>query len=172
MRKPRSDSKLLNLPGEQKDQILDWMIGGQSLASVRTLVRDQFGITSSESSLSGFWQQEAPKRFIKQRMKSLSVAREIANEAQKTPSMFDAAMVDRLSQLAFELSITPGADPDTVKAFVMMVLKARDQDLESRRVALLEEKAKQAEKAAGVVSDSKLSEAEKQTRLKQIFGAA
>lgn len=172
MRKPRSDSKLLNLPEEKKQQILDWMVAGQSMAAVRELVNGEFGFTVSVSSLSGFWQIEAPKHFIRQRLKSHSVASELAAEARKAPTMFDAAMVDRISQFAFELSITPGADPETVKAFVMMVLKAREQDLAARRVALLEEKAKQAEKAAGVVGDTTLSDEEKQRRMRQIFGVS
>src|SRR6266496_78470 len=172
MRKTRSDSKLLNLPDEKKDPILDWMLGGMSYTAVREMVAKEFGIKSSPAALSAFYAQEAPKRFIKQRLKSLSVAAEIADEAQKTPSMFAPATIERMQQLAFEQSITPGADPDTVKSFFMMMLKARDQDLESRRVALLEEKAKQAEKASGVVTDSKLTPEEKQIRLKQIFGAA
>lgn len=172
MRKPRSDSKLLNLPDEQKSEILDLMERGLSYKEVRAVLEKDFGIKSSPSSLSGFYSQEKAKRVVMQRLQSLSIAREISDEAKARPAVFDAAMVERISQLAFEISIQSNADPDVVKQFFSMVLKARDQELESRKVALLELKAAQAEKAAGVIGDSKLSEPEKAQRLRQIFGAA
>jgi hypothetical protein len=172
MRKPRSDSKLLNLTEEQKDEILDLMETGQSYKDLSGAIEKEFGVRSSPAALSYFYSQEKAKRVVKQRLQSLSVAHEISEEAKKRPSLFDAAMIERISQLAFELSIAPKADPDVVKQFFYMVLKARDQEIQSRKLTLLEEKANQADQAKKTLGDGKLTPEQKQTRLKQIFGAA
>lgn len=172
MRKPRSDSKLLNLPEEQRDQILDWIKEGQPYTAVREMVQKEFGVRCAVSAFTSFYQQEAPKALIKRRLQSLGIAQQIAEDAKKRPAQFSAATAEQIAQIAFELSINPKATPADIKTFYDLLLKSRDQDLESRRVSLLEQKAAQAEKAHGVMSDSKLTETEKQTRLRQIFGAA
>jgi hypothetical protein len=172
MRKPRSDSKLLNLPQAKKDQILDWIEEGQSYASVLQLIAGELGIRSSSGALSGFYQQEMPKRLTLRRVDALHVASEIVAEAKKRPAQFNEATTEKIAQTAFELAISPQSSPKVVKTFFDLVLKSREQDLDARRVALMEQRAAQAEKAQGVMSDSKLTESEKQTRLRQIFGAA
>jgi hypothetical protein len=172
VRKPRSDSKLLNLPEEQRDQILDWIRGrptvhGRARDGAKRIWRAMCGL-----GVYGFYQQEAPKAFIKRRLQSLGIAQQIAEDAKKRPAQFSAATTEQIAQIAFELSINPKATPADIKTFYDLLLKSRDQDLEARRVSLMEQKAAQAEKAQGVMSDSKLTESEKQTRLRQIFGAA
>jgi hypothetical protein len=80
--------------------------------------------------------------------------------------------VERISQIAFELSINPKATSKDVKIFFDMVLKAGDQVLESRKLVLLEEKAKQADEAKETLGDGTLTPEQKQLRMRQIFGAA
>jgi hypothetical protein len=57
-----------------------------------------------------------------------------------------------------------------VMAYLKVQEQRADRRLEERRVAILEQKAKQAEEAEEVTSDKKLSPEEKQTRLRAIFG--
>jgi hypothetical protein len=172
MRKPRSDSKLLNLPEEQRDEILQMMLSGQPYHVVQKLIAgDPFKLSVSLSSLSSFYGHEAPKRLIQNRLNALRIASEIKTEAEKNPGRFDAATIEALTQRAFEIAINPTAAADDVSKLFSLVLKSRDQDLAARRLKVLEDKAKQADKAKDV-SDSPLSAEEKQTRLKQIFGAA
>ena len=171
MRRPRSDSKLLNLPEDRRIEILNLMETGMSYKDLRAAVEKDFGVRCWPSTFSDFYRQEKAKQIINRRIASLSVAHEIAEEAKKRPAQFDSATVDHMSQIAFELAINPQASPKDIKTFFNMVLKARDQDLESRRVALLEEKAKQADKAKDVI-ESELTPEQKALRLKQIFGAS
>lgn len=173
MRKPRSDSKLLNLPEEQRDELLDLMLSGQPYHAVqKILAADPFNVAVSLSSLSSFYAHEAPKRMTERRLGALRIAHEIAEEAQKRPSQFDAATIEALTQKAFELAISPTSPAKDVKSLFMLVLKSRDQDLKERQIVLLETKAKQAEEAAGVTNDSTLSDEEKARRMRQIFGVA
>jgi hypothetical protein len=170
MRKPRSDSKLLNLPDERKSEILDLLdTPGVSLKDARAALARDFGIQSSPASLSHFYSQEKAKRVIARRVESLSVASQIAAEANSRPEQFTRAMTEQIAQIAFELSINPNSSPKDIKTFFDMVLKAGEQDISRRRVALLEQKATQAKETLG---DSKLSDAERVQRMKQIFGAA
>lgn len=172
MRKPRSDSKLLNLPDEQKDEILGLMESGKSYKDLRELIAKEFGVRPSPSSLSHFYSQEKSKQLIQQRIQSLSVANAIRTDAEKNPAAFTPATIERLSQIAFELSIQPGADPKQVREFFKMVLEAGDQQLQRERLEFQKDQASKAKEAAGVASDNSLSAEEKERRMKQIFGAA
>src|ERR1041385_9105024 len=112
MRKIRSDSKLLNLPEEQRTEILNLMESGISYKELKPLLEKEFGIRSSFSSLSDFYSLEKGKRLVEQRLRSLAVAQSVSEEAQKRPSMFIVSAVEQFSQLAFELSIQQKSDPD------------------------------------------------------------
>jgi hypothetical protein len=172
MRKHHPAAKLLNLPQEKKDIILEWMLAGQPYHAVRDLVKEQFGISSSISSFSTFYSEEAPKRLIERRLGALRLAQELAEEAQKRPSQFDSATIEALREKAFALAINPNAPAKDVKSLLMLLLKSRDQDLKERQVVLLEKKAAQADEAAKVVGDKELTPAERDQRMRQIFGVS
>lgn len=169
MKKPRSDAVLLNLPEEQKAQLCDWMLSGLPYHKVKALLKEQFQVTTTLSSLSSFYQDFCSAALLAQRSRAVGVADEIAEEASKTPGRFDTATIDALKQKAFELAIQPMADPRDVKAIFSLVLKARDQDLEARRIVVLEAKAQKADQAEQV-EKSNLPPEEKAARYKEIFG--
>lgn len=171
MKKPRSDAKLVNLPEEQKAQLCDWLLSGMPYHKAKELLKNQFSVSTTLSSLSQFYQDFCSAALLAQRSRAVGVADEIAAEACKTPGRFDAATLDALKQKAFELAIQPLANPGDVKSIFSLVLKARDQDLEERRITVLEAKAKQADQAEAVVK-SDLSPEEKAARFKEIFGMA
>ena len=169
MKKPRSDAKLLNLPEEQRAQLCDWMLSGLPYHKIKGLVSEQFKVATTLSALSSFYQDFCSAALLTQRSRAVGVAEEIAEEAAKTPGRFDAATIDALKQKAFELAIQPMADPRDVKSIFSLVLKARDQDLEARRIAVLEAKAEKADEAEAVAK-SDLTPEEKDVRYKRIFG--
>lgn len=151
--------------------LADWLLGGMPYYEAQRQVKDQFGVeVKSLKSFSAFWQAVCGPLLLVRRNQARTVAGEIAREAEARPGQFDQATIDALKQKAFELSISPQARPKDVKALFMLVLKARDQDLTERKVAILERKAAQADEASAAVGDGKLSPAEKEARLKQIFG--
>jgi hypothetical protein len=173
VKKPRSDSKLLNLSQATRDKIIEILeTSGVKVSDACREIKKQFDVSTSPAALSRFYPKEKSRLVNQQRLQSLAVAHEIATEAKSRPSLFNAALVERISQLAFELSIQPNANPDSVKDFFYMVIKARDQELQDRKVTVIEKKAAQADQAAGVITDQKLSPEEKQKRLRHIFGAA
>lgn len=151
--------------------LADWLLSGMPYYEAQKQVKDQFGVeVRSLKSFSRFWQEVCGPALLARRHQARTVAEELAAEAVKHPGRFDQATIDALKQQAFELSISPNAKPKDVKALFSLVLKARDQDLNERKIAILERKAEQADAAASAVSDGKLSPQEKERRLKQIFG--
>lgn len=172
MKKPRSDAKLKNLPEEQRAQLVEWLLSGLPYHTVRRLVADQFKVETSLSALSEFYQEFCTAALLSRRRQAVSVADEVAAEAEKSPGQFDQATIDALKQKAFELAIQPMADHKAVKSIFSLLLKARDQDLESRRIAVLEAKAAKADAAEKIATDSGLSEEERATRMKQLFAMA
>lgn len=169
MSKPRPDAKLLNLPEEAQAQIAELLLAGTPYHAALKVIEEQFGVKSSMGALSNFWSKVCEPALLARRRRAVSTADEVATEAAATPGRFDAATIDALKQRAFELSIQPGVNPKDVKNIFALVLKARDQDLTERRVKLLEQKAAQADAAAGVMNNAALSEEQKAARMKEIF---
>ena len=171
MRKTRSDSKLLNLPEEQQAQLAEWLLSGVPYHHAREMVSKEFGVVVlGLAAFSEFWQTVCAPALIARRQRAVTTAEEIATEAGATPGRFDASTIDALKQRAFELSISPGANPKDVKAIFALVLKARDQDINERKVALLEAQARKAEAAESVTRDTSLTPEQREARMREIFG--
>jgi hypothetical protein len=172
MRKVRSDAVLLNLPEAQQAQLAEWLLGGMPYHQARELIAKEFGVeVKTLRAFPGFWREVCVPALLRRRSMAVETSEEIAQAAAAHPGQFDAATIDALKQKAFELSTSPQADPRDVKSLFMLVLKSRDQDLNERKITLLERKAAQADQAADVVK-SELTAEEKQARLKSIFGMA
>ena len=180
MSKPRSDAKLLNLPEEEQSALCDWLLSGVPYHKVKSMLKDQFKVSTSLGALSNFYDSVCSAELIARRRRAVSTADEIAKEAEAKPGRFDTATIDALKQKAFELSVSPGADPRDVKSLFMLVLKARDQDLGERNIELARDKFEfDAAKAAMAVlpelrriaNDKSMTEDDKlhQARLK-LFG--
>lgn len=184
-RKPRSDSRLANLPEDDRTRLLEWFTTpGMSLSEIRKLCeldaeKGGLGVKTSTGALSAWWSKHGPEFLIARRSQARSLANDLAEEAKANPAQFEAATIDSIQQQAFTMAQQPGVQPKDVKALFSLILKVRDQEvkrqelaLADRRVALLERKAKQAEEAEGIASDGKLSAQEKEARIKAVFGLA
>jgi len=176
MSKPRSDSKLLNLPDEQQCQIADWLLGGMPYHVVGPLIEKEYGVKVSKNVLMRFWQTVCEPMLLVKRRRAVQTSEAIADEAKARPGQFNAAAIDALQQKAFELMISPQADARDVHDLFSLVLKAQAQEmdksqlaLDERRIKLLEERASQAELAREVVESDETPE-QQQAKLKQIFG--
>lgn len=144
----------MNLPEEKQAQIADWLLSGLPYHQVKQLIDTELKITTSFGALSAFWADVCTPALLARRRRAVTTADEIADEASQKPGKFDEATIEALRQKAFELSVSPRADPRDVKSLFMLVLKARDQDLQERqvdvaerRVALLEQKISEARQA-------------------------
>jgi hypothetical protein len=138
--KPRSDSKLKNLPEEQQAQLADWLLSGVPYHAAKAMVQKEFGVSTGIAALHDFYETVCGPELIARRHRAVTTADQVAEEAAHSPGRFDAATIDALKQKAFELAINPGADPSAVKSLFALVLKARSQDLDERNLNLAREK--------------------------------
>jgi len=143
VRKPRSDSKLKTLPWERQEQLTDWLLAGVPYREIKERVEQEFEITTSDAALSDYWQEFCGPALIARRQKAVSLADEIAEEAASQPGRFDQATLDALKQKAFELAVNPTSDPRDVKGLFMLVLKARDQEMDRQQMEFEREKFRQ-----------------------------
>ena len=172
MKKPRSDAILLNLPEEQQAKLADWLLSGMPYHEARVLVEKEFGKSvKSLSAFAEFWCAVCQPALLSRRSRALGAASVRAEAVRLNAGEFDIATLDAIKQKAYELAESPDANPKDVKSILTLVLKARDQDLEERRISLLEQKARQADEAQQVMA-SALTADEKAARMRQIFGMA
>lgn len=152
MRKPQSKLET-ELSDVQQSELADWLLSGMPYHQARALVAKDFGVTVAISAFTPFWQHVCAPRLIAKRHLALTTAEEIAADAERQPGRFDSATIDALKQRAFELSISPAANPKDVKALFSLVLKSRDQDLKSAQVDLAERRIQLLESQARAVKD-------------------
>lgn len=174
-RKPRSDAKLMALDPEDELRLLQWICTpGCSYLQVRALCaksRAEGGleIKTSVGALSAFWQARGPEYLIRRRREARTLADAVAGEAAGAEVRWDDATIDLLRQQAFALAQNPNVDPGDVKKIFGLVLKARDQDLQARKVAILEKRAALADQAETITRDASLSPADREAKMRQLF---
>lgn len=179
MRKPRSDSPLDGLPKHQRETLERWLFeeNVKYEEAVSRLWND-FGVRCSASGLGQFYQRVAQRRLLARIAENAGKASEIEGEFQKDQAgqaAMPRAVVKLVTQLAFE-EMTAGKNLD--KEFIVKLtklavdsgLKAKKLELDERKVALLEEKAKQADAATQALQNPELSEAQRREKLLSIFG--
>jgi hypothetical protein len=167
-KKPRGDALESRLPETVARELRDGLLGGWTYAEAQEWLAEQ-GHSASSGALSGYWQRVCGPVMRERRRLAAMRAEEVARDASQEAVDWDSAALDRLRQVTFELLLAPGVDADQVKSLMGLVLRARAQDLDSRRVKLLEERAAQADAARGVMGDEALSEEQRRERLREIF---
>jgi hypothetical protein len=135
MKKPRSDSKLLNLPEATQLAIYELLRSGVGYTKAKLIIQKDHGIQTSEAALSGFWdwwsRQEAENRMLK----AVSAATDITETAAEHLPLINQATMAALQQAAFE-TVLAGGDDRRVKDFMTIVLKARALDQADQTLAL------------------------------------
>ena len=163
MKKLRADSTFARLSEEQLAQVDDLLLSGTSYEDVRAYMAE-CGLTCSHTSVADYYHTHIlPRKWARQQR----LAREL--NAVDTSGLDDATL-DAVRARAMELAITPGSEVKHIKALYELVIKAHAQRLDERRVVMLEKKAAAADAAADAVKDKTLSPAEKEARIKEIFG--
>lgn len=168
-RKPRSDSVLDQLPAQQRDALGKWLlVENVSYTEALERLRTEFGVRSSLPALSGFYQRLQQQRLLERISQAKDLARSIKGElaASNTATL---PTIELIAQRAFELAVQESPDVRDLAQLTQLLLKARQMDLDERRIKLLETKAAQADQAGEVVK-SDLSPEEKVTRFREIFG--
>jgi len=117
-------------------QLAEWLLDGTPYHIAIPQVEKEFGVRAGKDSFATFWQEVCVPLLLTRRRQSVETADAVADEASKQPGRFDQATIDALKQRAFDLSISPHANPKDVKALMMLVLKSRDQDITHQQLAL------------------------------------
>jgi hypothetical protein len=167
MKKPRSDSKLDTLPESRVLELRDGLLGGWSYADALSWLASECGLQSSLAALSAFFKRHCAPVLKERRQLAALKAEAIAEDAGVTD--WDAASIEKLRQMVFEFMSDPKSNIENTERLFRLLLKSRDQEVDRRKLALLEARAKQADAAAGVAENSKLSDEEKAAELKRIF---
>lgn len=174
MSKPRNP--LLQMPEGDQARLADWLLGGMTYHEANLLLEKEFSIApGSLSRFTPFWSEVCVPQLLLRRRRMAGTAAERAKEATANPAEFDRATLDALQQKAYELAENPQADPKDVKAILTLLLKAKDQSLEERRLELDLSKFKIEEdaffqrllKSAAEINASNLSNAEKIAAMRQ-----
>lgn len=166
-KKPRSDSKLDSLPEQQLLELRDGLLSGWKLEDAKSWLIVECGVSSSLAALSAFFKRHCVP-VIRDRRQLAALKAEAITEGVGLTD-WDAASIERLRQTVFEFMSNPNADIEATERLFKLLLKSRDQEVDRRKLVLLEEKAKQADAAAGLAKDGKLTDEEKAAELKRIF---
>ena len=180
-KKPRADSKLDSMPESRVMELRDKLLAGESYQDCLSWLLAECGMSSSLAALSSFYKRHCAPVIRERRQLSVVKAEALGDAMAADPVNWDDKIVERTKQLAFEFLTADQNDPEAVSKLLDAVVKARKQefteriqtrraDVEERKLAILEAKAKQADEAAGVAANGTMTPEEKQARLKQIFG--
>jgi len=173
--KPRSDSKLDSLNPELKEMLRGWLLDENlSYAAAKDRLLQDFNVRTSERALHKFYRSRC---FVLRSSEAKAFAEEAVRIAKDSSQDYDEAIGALVKQRAFELAYARDGDLDALQIVTKILgdsakldLKRKDQLLAERRIALLEQKAAQADQARLVSADAELTAEEKETRLKAIFG--
>ena len=163
-RKPRCDAKLLNLPEERREKLVDWLLSGASYDQTRDKVQKEWSFSCSNRSLHEFWDQVCVPTIVSRRTKVAEDAKAITNSIEPGETI-DAASVALVQQRLFELLRSTTVDPSAVRSLFTLLLRIKNQELLERRIELLERKADQAEK---VPNEPSLTPEEYRERMREI----
>ena len=162
MKKLRKDSKFARLTEEQRSE-LGVYLEGHSLEESQQWLAAR-GVDVSLQSISEFYRLHVlPCKW--QRMATVAaVLSKVEGE-----SVTDAAH-RAVAQRVFELSTDPKADPELLAKFYKLMNDGQQTAQSERKLRLLEQKAAAADDAAAAIRDTTLTAAEKEARIKEIFG--
>lgn len=170
MSKPKNP--LLQMPESHQARLAEWLLGGMPYHEANLLVEKEFGVkaVSTFGRYVSFWQEVCTPMLLQRRKRMAGTAEERAKEAEKNPAQFDKATLDALQQKAYELAESPTSSAKDVKAILSLLLKAKDQSLEERRLKILEAEAAKAQQAKEVLENKELTEAQRAARMREVFG--
>lgn len=167
-RKPRGDSKLDALPPAQLAELVQGLLCGWTYTAALDWLAVECGVSVSLSSLTPFYSRHVEPILVERKKFAALSAKTLAKLATESEA-FDAAAIGELKEYAYRLIRDPNSEPDEARKWMETLIKAQAGGRDDRKLKLLEVKAAQADAAAGVANDGKLSDEEKAAKLKQIF---
>lgn len=187
-RKTPSTSVIDGLPANQREVIDRWLFEENvSFKDAATRLYQDFGVRSSESALGRYWQRRQQQRMLDRIATTAATVNRVEEEFGRNPANTFSAVMGLIQQLALREAIKGEKEVkfDVLSDLASLalshqggLLKAQAEARKERELALKKEKLELelrkyqdvVAKASGTLGDSKLSDAEKQVRLRQIFG--
>jgi hypothetical protein len=139
MKKPRG-KLFTELNEAQQAQLAEWMLDGVQYHQALGMVEKEFGVKTSTAALSGFWQEVCSPALLARRARARGLADDLAEAAEKTPGRFNAATLAAISQKAFELAVSPHADPKDVRELFSLMLDAQQEERKRGEAKLAQER--------------------------------
>lgn len=167
----RGRSRIDKLPQAVRDEILQRAVDGESWAKIRAWLRSEKRCRiNSDTVISQWYSKCVLHQQLQEQMErhSHQVDSMLAFLQREMPEM-PQEKLERFGQNLFSVMALRTEDPKVWASIYKLNLKARELELDREKLELLKRKAEAADKAKDVV-DSKLTPAEKLTRIRQIFG--
>lgn len=150
-RKLNSSSTFAKLTHADRAEVDALLLDGKGYDDVLAFLKER-GLTCSRTSVAEYYQRHVlPEHWARKQQ----IARQLA--ALKGGEEMTAAATNAVRQKVMDLAIQPGADAKMVKMLFTLVLQAQAQELDARRVKLLEQKAAAAD-AAKAALEKKVSQ--------------
>lgn len=172
MKKTRPEAKIKTLPEEVQGALWEHVTTAtdgrerpMTYEEAREWLRDAHGVTTSSAALS-YWRGWYGLRRRTERAQAR--AREATLEWAAQHSDTTTTDLERLGQLVFTAESIEGGDIRAYVDLMRLRLKSEAQDLDARRLAILEDKARQADAARDVLQ-STLTPAQQAARLREIL---
>jgi hypothetical protein len=167
MKKQRSDAVLKTLPPGLQAEIFA-RCNMASYAVVREWLRTEKSVTTSEGALSKFFAWYPLSRRLEQAGAFSDSLK--AQIAQMPALQGKAGELSDIAQIAFEMQAVQNQDGELFYNLRKLRLKEIDQRQNDRRIKLLEQKAAKADAAEKITGNAELSDAEKATQMRALFG--
>jgi hypothetical protein len=170
-RKTRSDSKLDALPKARVAELRDGLLGGWRYDDARAWLQSECKLSCSLGAFTAFYKRHCAP-ILRDRRQLAALKAETITAGAGTD--WDAASMERLRQMVFEFMADPNADIEATERMFKLLLKSRDQEMDARRLRLLEAKAAKLDeleakakeiKAGGGLTPETLEMLEKQLKL-------
>jgi hypothetical protein len=174
-KKPRSDKKLAALNPQQRAILRGWLVDDNlSYAEARDRLWQDFRLRVSVGALSSFYASDC---FSLRSSEAKDFAEHVVAELTASGDKFDEATLSLIRQKAFERAYARDGNLDELATLAKIIgdsqklaIKAREVALAERRLKLLEKKAAQADAAESSLRNPDLTPAEREAKLKEIFG--
>lgn len=165
-RKQRGDSRLKTLKEDLQAVIVAKCAEGK-YEDVRRWLKAEWKLTTSVGALSDFFSWYSLKQRLQ---KADGYARNLVQLATDHGLDLDAKKSAEVSNAVFLNLAAQSGDFETFEAAFKLILKSQKQSIDERKVALLEAKAAKADAAEKLLNDQSLTTAQKQARMKEVFG--
>jgi hypothetical protein len=146
-------------------RVMSWMKTRDGKVVVE-MIKEAWGVDTSQAALSGFWQRFVDPFLSEQMRRASTGAARISGDLDTAG--VTASTRDLIAQMAFDIMTSPDPDAAAVVKLSRLLLDHRKADQDERKIALLEEKAAQLDKAKDVMG-SQLPMEEQNRRLKEIL---